>query len=107
MLKQKAVWWSHGAQDQYGDRTFADPVEIKCRWEARTGEYFNARGESNTSKATVYVDREMKVGDVLKLGELESETPDDPSEDSEALTIQGFDDIPDLKAKKHLYRAHL
>ena len=107
MRKQSAVWWAETGTDHYGERTFAAPVQIKCRWEDRVGEYMNAKGETSMSKATVYVDREMNLGDYLKRGDLDSNTPGNPATDPLAMPIQAFDRIPDLKNREVLLTAHL
>ena len=109
MLRQQAVWWRKTGTDRFGKGVFADPVQIKCRWENRMGQYFNAKGEANDSKATVYVGQELSVGDVLSEGELESGTPDDPKMDPTAFPIKGFDIIPSLRNNpgKTLFVAHL
>lgn len=109
MLRQKAVWWNKTGTDRFGKSTFAAPVEISCRWENRIGQYFDAKGQSNDSKATVYVGQMLHVGDVLKEGELESGVPEDPKLETSALPIKAFDSIPSLKnnPNKTLYVAHL
>lgn len=101
------MWWQEAGTDHHGQRTYAEPVEVDCRWEDRVGEYFNAKGERNDSRATVYVDREMRVGDVLKKGELDSDTSDSPISDELALPIKGFDALPKLDLSETLYTAHL
>jgi hypothetical protein len=66
MRKQRARYWKRAGTDHYGDPAFDWPVDVDCRWEDRTGEYRNVRGETNVSTATVYVDRKMYRGDRLK-----------------------------------------
>jgi hypothetical protein len=107
MRRQHAVWWSKTGQNHYGQATFAAPVQIKCRWTDQTGEFRNAQGQALDSMAYVYVDRVMKIGDKLKKGELDSNTPDNPLQDKLAYDIQSFDDMPDIRAKEHLLIARL
>jgi hypothetical protein len=66
MRRQRARYWKQAGTDQYGDPAYDYPVDVACRWEDRVGEYRNAKGEVSTSTATVYVDRKMFVGDMLK-----------------------------------------
>lgn len=109
MRKDKAVWWRASGKDKYGKDKYDSPVEIACRWEDQMGQYFNSRGESNNSKATVYVDRQMTPGDVLKHGPKDSSTLPLPTTDTRALPIQAFDVTPslDYQPGETLYVAHL
>lgn len=107
MRKQDAIWWAAGPKDEFGAITFAFPVQIKCRWEDAEGQIVNAQEEITAGMSTVYVDRDMKIGDKLKLGLLDTGTPPDPKEDREAFEIQGWQKIPNLKAKEFLRVAHL
>lgn len=108
MRKQKAVWWERSATpDASGTYTFGNPVEIDCRWVDRVDEFVNAQGQEQTSKSKVYVDREMKPGDWLRLGELESDMTNEPFDHEDAYEIQRFDRTPNLKATKFLLTAYL
>lgn len=107
MRKQKAVWWARQGPDHYGKYSFADPVEIDCRWDDGAQEVRNQGGQISTFYATVYVDRVMNIGDMLKRGEMDSDTPDDPRGDANAHAIQRFEQNPDLKARDTLLTAYL
>jgi hypothetical protein len=107
MRKQKAVYWAKTGTDEFGAITFAEPVEIKCRWEEKTGQMMNKQGALVTGMDTVYVDREMNIGDKLKKGPLDTNSPPDPKEDREAFEIQGWENLPNFKAKEFLYTAYL
>jgi hypothetical protein len=107
MRKQPAVWWASTGKDEFGVLTFAEPVQIKCRWDDSKGRFQNSKGFMVESKGTVYVDREMNLGDKLKKGELDTDTPESPLDDLEAFEIQGFESNPNFKAKEFLYTAHL
>lgn len=108
MRKQVAVWWSRSATpDNFGSYTFAGPVEIACRWVDQIGEFRNARAEALNSKAVVYVDREMKVGDMLAKHELDTNTPLEPLPEYGALPIVAWGDTPDFDNREHLLTAYL
>lgn len=108
MRKQKAVWWKRSTRpDKFGAYTFADPVEIDCRWTDQVGEFRNAKGEAQNSKAVVYVDRVMSIGDMLMKNEMNSNTPDNPKPEFGAMPIIAWEDTPDFDAVEHLYTAHL
>jgi hypothetical protein len=107
MRRQRAVYWAKTGTDEFGTISFAEPVEIKCRWEEKTGQIMGKQGEILTGMDTVYVDRPMEIGDKLKLGTLATDDPPDPKEDREAFEIQGFEALPNFKAKEFLYTAYL
>jgi hypothetical protein len=108
MRKQDAVWWSRNpTADEFGSISFAAPVQIKCRWEDQEGDIVSKQDEIVPSMTVVYVDRDMKIGDKLKLGLLDTGTPPDPKEDRLAYEIQGWQKIPDLRAKEFLRIANL
>jgi len=108
MRRQKALWWNRGpAADRFGKYPYDAPIEIECRWEDVAVEFVTAKDEKMVSKAVVYVDRPMKPGDRLKLGEEDSNTQDDPFRDTNAFEIKRFDKMPNLKNKETLLTAYL
>lgn len=107
MRRQKAVWWQRLSPDEYGEFSYAVPVEVSCRWDDTAQEFLDPKGETQTSRSVVYVDRLMTVGDRLKRGELESDTADDPSEEAEAFEIRRFDQNPNLRNTETLLTAFL
>lgn len=106
MRRQKAVWWARQSQDRYGRWTFSPPIEISCRWEDSMVEFLDARGETQTSKAVAYVDRELSIGDRLMEGEMDSNTPDDPMSTS-SYEVRRMDALPNFKASERLLTAYL
>jgi hypothetical protein len=55
MRRQTAVYWGPGGEGEQGQRIYADPVEIKCRWEQVEEEYLDMGGNRQLSRARVYV----------------------------------------------------
>ena len=101
---QTAVYWGTPTPDGYGTKTFADPVEIACRWTERI-ELINRvgdrLGEQVVSKAQVFVLQDVDEQGYLFLGDLDdldSDEEADPTTVDEAFVIQRFDKIPTLKA---------
>lgn len=107
MRKQTAVWWQRTGRDVTGDPSFADPVEIDCRWDDKQELFVDVNGDEKISRATVYVDRDMSPGDWLKLGELESSTPDDPRDTTGAWEMRDWNKMPNLRATEYLRFTHL
>lgn len=106
MRKQYAVWWARTTADAYGRFAFANPVEIRCRWEDRVVEFLSPQGERELSASLVYVDREMSVGDMLKEGNLESSMTTDPSQETGVGEIRRFEKLPNLRNTETLLTAY-
>lgn len=109
MRRQRAVWWERSdAPDRFGRYSYAAPVQLKCRWEDVAQEFRDNQGQTTVSRSIVYVDRIIKAGDMLKRGELESDTPADPRDiPEEAWEVRRFDQLPNLKNKETLLTAYL
>lgn len=108
MRRQKAVLWeSLPSLDAEGRPGYLPPIEIDCRWEGDQREERDANGQLFTTRAVVYVDRVIELGDVLMRGPLESGTPPSPVGVSGAYPVRAFRETPDLKAREFLYTALL
>lgn len=108
MRKQTAVVWSRSTTpDKFGQYTFAEPIEIACRWEQKGKEFRDESGQIDISESVVYVDRELKFGDRLKLGELESDMTSNPFDFEGTAEIRRFEALPNLRATETLYIAYL
>lgn len=107
MRQQKAVWWKRLTPNEEGEFTYDAPVEIDCRWEDVAQEFMNSKGQKEMSKATVYVDRLMEVGDRLKEGAIDSNTTVSPLTDNDAFEIQRFDKMPNRRNTETLLTAIL
>lgn len=107
MRNQKAVYWERQDPDQYGNFAYASPVQVDCRWDDKSEEFRDKNGETRLSNSIVYPDRKMATGDMLSLGELDSNTPSDPTQDDNAHEIQRFERISNFKATEFLNIAYL
>lgn len=110
MRKQTAVWWQRSAEtNRFGEYTFAEPVEIECRWDDVAQEFLNAQNETQASRAIVYVDEAVgvAVGDRLKRGEMDSETPDDPMTIQDAHAVSRVDQNPNFRNTETLVSCFL
>ena len=109
-LLQTAVYWADPADDGYGGVSYADPIQISCRWEDKqqiigtiTGNQIV--GFQNMSRAIVYVDRDLDVDGFLMLGTLDDLTESsgdssgefyDPHQLAGAYIIKRFEKTPAL-----------
>ena len=110
LCTQTAVYWGTPAEDGYGGKTFADPVEIDCRWEdavekiTRVGA---SLGEEVISKAKVYVIEDVEELGYLYLGtldDLDSDEEADPTTIKKAYMIVRFDKVPAMRSTSEFLR---
>lgn len=113
---ETAVYWGSPANDGYGGFVYAEPVEITCRWEDIHQVVTDAKGNEITSRALVFVDRDVDeegylfkgtLEDLYDLADSSSGAVDDPREFEEAFIIKRFQKIPDLKGLVFLRKAYL
>jgi hypothetical protein len=57
--------WISSDPDIYGQPTFSGPVNIRHRWEDRSGLFINSQGRQEAFKHRVYTDVKPKPGDRL------------------------------------------
>lgn len=101
MRKQKAVYWPCEGYNAYGQPVLGTPVEITCRWQDVTVVFKNEKGEDQTSKAQIFVDRDVVVNGRLWRGLL-VDAPANPITDRTTVTIQRFEKLPNLRATEYL-----
>lgn len=104
-LVQDLTYWGPAGEDRYGNRAFANPVLIKGRWEERNEEVTTIGGETITSAAIVYVDRDVAVNGYLAQGD--STGVSDPHLTTGAAQIQAYQQIPDLRNAAAMRKAVL
>ena len=109
VLRQKAVYWPPGDRDKYGRNTFGSPVEIKCRWDDKIQEVVQEDGSETMSVAEVMVDRDLAVGGVLLLGELDTEKENATRPDllAGASFIGTWEKNPNLKATEFVRTVYM
>ena len=104
---QTAVYWGTPVEDGYGGKSFADPVEIACRWEERVNVVSDSRGNEIVSKVRVLVTQDLDEEGYLYLGELDdldSDEEADPTIVDGAHEIVRFDKIPMIKKTDEFVR---
>jgi hypothetical protein len=108
MLKQTAVYWAPAGTGQTGETIYAEPIEIRCRWEDLQEQFIDGAGTTRVSKAKVYVDRDVGHGGYLfegTFGDLTSHS--DPHANDGAYEIMAYGKIPNMRAKRFLRYAML
>jgi hypothetical protein len=97
---QTAVYWGNPTSDGYGHHLFDPPVEIPCRWQDSTIEVATSNGESQTSRAVVYLLQDVQNEGMLMLGNIADLTEDQiitPKNIADAWIIIKFDKTPYLR----------
>lgn len=106
MRKQDAVWFAQSVPDDFGQQAYEAAVEIKCRWEDKAVKFLLENGTEAVSAAVVYVDRVMKIGDILIEGLIvDLEDKKEPKRNKRVFEIKGFEKLPNLRNTEVLYTA--
>ena len=92
-----ATYWAPDGINQFGEKSFAAPIEILTRWEEIAEEFVTPEGEERISQAKLMVDRDLEYGAYLKLGEVDGSTPASPIGVDEAWPIQLIKDTPNIR----------
>ena len=69
--KQTCVFWGSPNEDGYGGQTWADPIEIACRWEDKEQLIRQDDGIEISSRAIVYVLQDVDLEGMMYLGTLD------------------------------------
>ena len=105
---QTAVYWGNPTKDGYGNATFDEPIEIKCRWEDMQRTFVDPKGKEQTSKASILVTQDLDFEGWLCLGTLSdlSIYPSlaNPKDIFGAYEIVAIDKIPMIKSNKVFVR---
>lgn len=65
---QTAVYWRNLGPDGFGGFNFADPIDIKVRWDGKSEVKMNNSGQYYTSAAAVLTNHDVREEDYLYLG---------------------------------------
>jgi hypothetical protein len=112
LMDQDAVWWAANGLDRNADIKVAAPVAVKCEWIWKTtllrssGRGTGAEGQTVTTIATVTVDRDMSLGDLLWFGSI-NDLPKPPDQPQFVCQVVGLGDTPDVKNRFHVRTVQL
>lgn len=95
-LLESATWWRVTGGDGFGGDQFATPVLVKCRWENKQETYIGQIDRRELiSKAVVYLDTDVSVGDYLAPGDLTATSS--PVGVATAYKVQRYSKTPNLR----------
>jgi len=113
---ETAVYWGSPVEDGFGTKTYAEPIEIACRWEDRqqiVGAITTSRvlGFGEVSRARVFVTQDVEEEGVLFHGTLSDLTLAEranPKLKEGTHIIKRFEKIPAVGSTTEFLRtAHL
>jgi hypothetical protein len=121
---QTCVYWRPVTMGtgRYGQRTYAEPLQMNCRWTDKQQEYLNAAGSRTISNAKVIADiatavnvagepveiEGLEIGGVLWQGLLAAvPEPSDPLRNPKAYPIGAAGRIPTFDNEEVLHTAML
>jgi hypothetical protein len=70
MRKQQCVKWALTGTSKMGAKTYAEPVQMKCRWDEAKVLHMSREGDEAHETATVYPEEAAGIGDLMALGTL-------------------------------------
>lgn len=103
-LSQKLTLWVSLGVDGFNKPIFAAPVERICRWEERSDRIQTAEGTEVYSRATIFLDQDLALGDYVKLG---SHAGANPLQIPGAYRVVDFRKIPSIDGNFFERRAYL
>ena len=110
-FNQTVVYWANPVVDGFGAATYDDPVEVKVRWTVKQEKFLSSKGSENNvienlSKVVVLAETDFDIGGRMLLGLL-VDLDSDQLPSVTALTIDGFEKIPTIKATQFLRKVYL
>ena len=108
VLKQTAIYWAPtGGFDKFGQALFSAPEEITCRWIDKTEEVITPDGTKVLSQSRAMVSKDVQVGGILMLGELDSTVDAIPKNNPGAHEIVQFGKVPNFRCTEFVRTAYM
>jgi hypothetical protein len=97
---QDAVYWKASGIDRYGRETVDEPIPIKLRFELTKTRAPDMRGNLTGYDAQAVVDREMPIGSLLWLGDIDSLPGTALVPETDVMVVASMVSIPDIKGRR-------
>lgn len=95
--KQPLTYWSIASRDEFGKITFGSPQNFNGRWEDKTVDVMNTKGEVFQSRAQIYVPLSITVQEDGWMYQGTS-TATDPTQLAGAYRVKTTQKVPDLRS---------
>lgn len=92
---EDGTYWKKGALDRYGNPTWDGPYTVKTRWEEISEIFVTNDGKTDSSRARVYLDADLDIGDYIIRGKNTDSTPPNLAEE-----IKQFQEVRNVKGDK-------
>ena len=94
VLNQTAVYWAPLANDGWGGKTYAAPVEVAVRWTDKQEKFISGSGEEEVSRTVILAETDFEIdGRMLLASLIALDSAQDPNEEGAAV-IKAFTKIP-------------
>jgi hypothetical protein len=106
--KDYLIYWEYSGSDQYGQPTYATPVQMKCRWDDCTKQIFDQDGSPVFSKNELITQKRLKLKGLVKKGKLTASINQaSPKANSDVHEVIASEETPMLKIRSiYLYEAY-
>lgn len=101
-LRQTITRWPYEGSNGFGGFSFGAPVTMRGRWEDRTELFTTPQGREVVSRAVIYLEKDVEVGDYVAQGDHSSEL--DPIA-AGGYQVERFDRITDLRGLRTIRKA--
>jgi len=102
---QKATYWAPSTLNEFGEQSFLAPVEIDTRWEDKTVLHIDmTTGKERRSEAILYLDSLISINGFIFKG---ISTDTNPRDVDKAYLVRSFEDMTDIKGRKHTRKVWL
>jgi len=78
---EKVTYWTKGSLDKFGNPTWNGPTTTNCRWEEVSELFVTTDGKTESSRARVYLDPKLNIGDYVYRGKSNESSPIDAGAD--------------------------
>ena len=102
------IRWAYVSSDQYGQPTYAAPVQIKCRWDDCIKQVFDQDGSPVFSKIELITQVRLQPKDLIKKGKLiPGINQTHPKMNDNVHEVVASEETPMLKTRNiYLYEAY-
>lgn len=90
---ETCTYWQKGSLDKFGNPSWTGPTTTKCRWEEVSELFVTTDGKTESSRARVYLEPKLNIGDYIYRGKSGNSTPPNTAEEIkqffEVRNVQG------------------
>lgn len=101
---QKATYWEKTGTDRLGQFVVGIPVTLDVQWDDNSAEMLDPKGNTITVDATVFTDRPLVMGSIMRYGTLADwQGTGSVLVPSGLMEVKAVSITPDLKGRNKVY----